>query len=663
MSEKRKSPKRASAKKQPKTTSTASKKQEESGTSPLMSYEALGTAGYSSTRSRRNLSSVIDRTDKYRNIDDGLVPFIYSSPSATGSASSSIEIRDAVILCQKAYYNFAQFRNVIDLMTEFAIGDLYFNGGNRKSRSFFEQFFKKIDLHSLQDKFYREFFRSGNVFMYRFEGKLDDRDSKRIAEVFGAENVLGDEARLPIRYVMLNPADIRLTGTASFYRGNYVKMLSAYEIQRIRSPLTEEDETLRDSLSPEVIKEIDSGRKRNISMPLDPSRLISIFYKKQDYEPFAVPMGFPVLGDLNFKSELKKMDMAMGRCMQQAILLVTMGTDPEKGGINQKNLVAMQKLFENESVGRVLIADYTTKAQFVVPGVAELMSPTKYEIFDRDINMGLNNILVGGEKFANQNAKTEVFIARLESARQTFLQSFLIPEMKRVSKKLGFRSTPEPLLAEMSLTDDNVKDRIFTRLYELGVLTPEEVLEAIDSKRLPEIKNSRESQKDFLKEKQEGLYEPIMSKDPLGGPPAPNEEGRPAGTKAPQETKNVSPIGQGEQSKFTKASESPLKYSLANLKDNMILSQRLNSEVISHLKKMHKVKRITQKQKQVAEAICDLIIINESPSEWINCVSKYCEEPMDHNLDRVKKVQDIAYENNLDTYLASLLLGSIKETD
>ena len=78
---------------------------------------------------------------------------------------------------------------------------------------------------------------------------------------------------------------------------------------------------------------------------------------------------------------------------------------------------------------------------------------------------------------------------------------------------------------------------------------------------------------------------------------------------------------------------------------------------------MHKVKRITKKQKQVAEAICDLIIVNESPSEWLNCVSKYCEEPMDHNLDRVKKVQDIAYENNLDTYLASLLLGSIKETD
>lgn len=658
MSENKKTPKKAASKKQPRKTSTASKKPKDSP--PVMAYEALATSGYSTTRTRRNLSSVIDRTDKYRNIDDGLVPFIYSSPSATGSSSSSIEIRDAVILCQKAYYNFAQFRNVIDLMTEFSIGDLYFNGGNRKSRTFFEQFFKKIDLHNLQDKFYREFFRSGNVFMYRFEGKLNNKDSKRIAEVFGGNNLLTDDIKLPIRYVMLNPADIRLTGTASFYRGNYIKMLSSYEIERIRSPLTEEDETLRKSLDSEVIKEIDSGRKRQIAMPLDASRLVSVFYKKQDYEPFAVPMGFPVLGDLSFKSELKKMDMAMGRCMQQAILLVTMGTDPEKGGINQKNLVAMQKLFENESVGRVLIADYTTKAQFVVPGVAELMSPTKYEIFDRDINMGLNNILVGGEKFANQSAKVEVFIARLESARQTFLHSFLIPEMKRISKELGFRSTPEPLLAEISLTDDNVKDRIFTRLYELGVLTPEEVLEAIDSKRLPESKNSKESQKEFLKEKQDGLYEPIMSKNPVGGDTPPQDGGRPSGTKTPQETKNVSPIGQGDQSKFTQGSKTP-EYSLASLKDNMILSQKLNSKVSIRLKEMHKVKRITPKQKQVAEAICDLIIINESPSDWLSSVDKYCEKPFDHNLDRVKEVQDIAYENNLDTYLASLLLGSLKK--
>ena len=58
----------------------------------------------------------------------------------------------------------------------------------------------------------------------------------------------------------------------------------------------------------------------------------------------------------------------------------------------------MQSLFTNESVGRVLIADYTTKAEFVVPRIADLLTPQKYEIFDRDIRLGLNNILFGEAK-------------------------------------------------------------------------------------------------------------------------------------------------------------------------------------------------------------------------------------------------------------------------
>ena len=80
-------------------------------------------------------------------------------------------------------------------------------------------------------------------------------------------------------------------------------------------------------------------------------------------------MGYPVLEDINFKYEMKKMDMAIARTMQHAILLVTMGEEPEKGGINQENLKKMQALFQNESIGRVLIADYTTKAEFVIPQI------------------------------------------------------------------------------------------------------------------------------------------------------------------------------------------------------------------------------------------------------------------------------------------------------
>jgi len=439
-----------------------------------------------------------------------------------------------------------------------------------------------------------------------------------------------------------------MTGTASFYKARYSKVLSPYEIQRIKNPLTEEDHTVRESLDKDTLKKIDSGNSKKVSFPLDSDKLVSVFYKKQDYEPFAVPMGFPVLADLSFKDELKKMDMAIARTMQQAILLVTMGTDPDKGGVNQKNLLSMQKLFENQSVGRVLIADYTTKAEFVVPKIAELMSPQKYEVFNQDINMGLNNILVGGEKFANQSNKVEVFLARLEAARQTFLKTFLIPEIKRIAKSMGFRSCPEPRLSEISLKDDTLKDKVYTRLYELGVLSPEELVEALQSSRLPKKRDSIESQKEFSEHKKDGYYEPIM-KSGL------EEGGRPGGTEGiKQETQEVSPVGEGEQSKAT-------NFSLGKIKENMILAQKLSTEVAKTLRRIHKIKRFTNKQKQVAEDIAETIISNEIPDNWLESVEKYCETPIDHNPERVKIVQNIAYEHQLDTYLASLLASSIKE--
>ena len=151
-----------------------------------------------------------------------------------------------------------------------------------------------------------------------------------------------------------------------------------------------------------------------VTIPLNTDKLIAVFYKKQDYEPFAVPMGYPVLEDINWKQEMKQMDMAVARTTNQAILLVTMGSKPEDGGVNQKNLMAMQKLFENESVGRVLISDYTTDAKFVIPDIANILDSKKYEVVNQDIQMGLNNILLSDEKFANTSIKVQVFMERLK---------------------------------------------------------------------------------------------------------------------------------------------------------------------------------------------------------------------------------------------------------
>ena len=628
---------------------TARKAKVEEEVKPLMVSEASESLASSSTTTttptRRNASGTITRTDRYKNISDGLIPYKFT-PGTGSSNRSNIDVRDSVILCQKAYYNFAAFRNVIDLMTEFSISDVYFKGGTKKSRDFFSAFFRKLNILGFQDRFFREYFRSGNVFIYRFDGKVQPEDMSKITQMYGAS--FAAEEKLPARYMILNPADIQLTGSAAFWNGNYYKVFSDYELSRLQNPQTDEDREILDSLDPDSRKMLQTNKRSKIVlMKLDPKKVRPVFYKKQDYEPFAVPLGFPVLEDINYKAELKKMDMAIARTMQQAILLVTMGTDPEKGGVNQKNLEAMQTLFQNQSVGRVLIADYTTKAEFVIPNIGSLLDGKKYEVVDRDIQLGLNNILVGESTFANQNAKIDLFIARLEQARRTLMEDFLIPEIKRISKAMGFKSYPTPYFDRITLKDDTNMLRIYNRLIELGILTAEEGLEAIDTGRLPDKEMSLKAQEEFKGLREQGLYEPL-----IGGKnqaEIKKDAGRPEGGPAPTPEQN--PAGQGEQS-------NAVNYSLTKVTDNLTKASKLFKTVEASLRKKHKIKRLNKEQKQVAEDIACIIIANENPESWDKKVSQYVRKPIDTNHDRIAEVREVAFEHQVDDYLASILLAS-----
>ncbi len=620
----------------------AVKKKTEQGSEPLMAkHESIA----SSTRTRRNKAADIIRTDRFRNIENGMIPFKYSRGV---SNNSNIEVRDTIILCQKAYYNFSVFRNTIDLMTEFSVSDLYYTGGSRKSREFFETLFKRINIDDLQSRFFREYYRSGNVFIYRFNAKMDRSDALKLNQTFGLAQA-AEELEIPAKYIILNPSDIQLQGSISFSSGVYYKVITDYELQILRHPQTEEQQEVFDSLPEETKKLINDTKNVGMSavtLPLDTNRLVAVFYKKQDYEPFAVPMGYPVLEDINWKEEMKQMDMAVARTTNQAILLITMGAKPQDGGVNQKNLMAMQKLFENESVGRVLISDYTTDAKFVIPDIGNILDPKKYDVVNQDIQMGLNNILLSDEKFANTSIKVQVFMERLKQSRRVFLENFLMPEIRRISKEMGFKNYPTAHFEDVDLKDTSVYSRIYSRLIELGVLTPEEGVQAIESGRFPTSEESLESQKKFQEYKKEGLYHPI-----IGGAKAPQMTGRPTGSKTPKQEDKKTPIG-------TKAT---LNFSLSKIQEHLNLSDKVNTEVEASLRKIHKRKRLSKQQKEVAREITNIVIANEEPENWLAKAGRYAAEPTDRDHERVKKVQDVAYEHQVDDFLAGILYSSVYE--
>ena len=590
--------------------------------------------------SRTNRSAYVTQKERFSSIRRGLLPYEYGSDGVT--------CRDAIELCQKAYCNVAVFRNAIDIMSEFTNTDIYLEGGSKKSREFFYEWFKKVNIIGLKDQYFREYYRSGNIFLYRIDGKFKADDYARLINQVG--NIGATANKVPLKYILLNPYDVIARRSTTFTNGGvYQKVLSEYEIARLGSPQTEEDLAIFEALDPEIKDSINNGSYSNkgIKINLDPKRLSYSFYKKQDYEPFAVPFGFPVLEDINAKMELKKMDQAITRTVENVILLITMGADPEKGGVNPNNMAAMQNLFKNESVGRVLVSDYTTKAEFIIPELNLVLGPQKYQILNEDIKQGLQNIVVGEEKFNSTQVKAQIFIDRLQESRYGFLNDFLNKEIKRIAKDLGFRSWPEAKMKDIDMRDEVQLMRASTRLMELGIITPEQGMEMFHNGKFPEPDQLDSAQQDFLEDREKGYYNPIVGGVPVYSPDdkasGPRKEaGRPEGT--------------------TDIPLANAKYSRSNIQKTIYdidsFVHDAKDKMISHLK----VSKLSEAQEEMVSNLCESIVCSHNKEYWgetlESCVKDFNEI---ENLDTLKEVLDISAQHTLETYPAAILYHSYEK--
>ena len=616
------------------------------------SYERSGSSnskGTARTNSRFNRATVAKKGFKYANIREGELPYYYGK--------GGCDIRDAIMLCQKAYANIPIFRNVIDIMSEFANTDLHLEGGTEKSRSFIDKWMQKIKVWSVKDQYFREYYRSGNVFMYRLDTKFTDDDFSRMSRIYGSEFMKPGE--IPVRYILLNPYDIATVKSSNFNGQVYRKILSEFELERLRDPKTEYDKEVLDGLSPEDQKAIKKGQfaANGIFVNLDTNKLIYSFYKKQDYEPFAIPFGYPVLDDLNWKLELKKVDQAVTRTIENVILLITMGNTPDKGGINPHNLQAMQSLFANESIGRVLVSDYTTKAEFIIPDLNKVLGPEKYQIVDQDIKEALQNVVVGSERYSNTQVKAQIFLERLKEARNAFINDFLQPQIKLVCQNLGFRKYPIVKFQEIDLKDEVQLQRVTTRLMELGILTPEQGIQTIKTGMYPEANKVGEGQEAYLENRQKGLYTPLVGGQPI---PLSEEQLEEQANNQPQQPqqKQATPQQSGRPSGTNKEGKTALA-DRKSLQGIIYDTEKLFSFAQKTMRQENKIKRLSKEKKSLLDELCKTVIISCEKSDWEDQVSACIKDfNQIEKLNTWPEVLDEAHENDMELYPSALYYHS-----
>jgi len=613
------------------------------------------TGGGSTTDRRRNAIAVNPKLYGYNNIRAGMLPYQY--------AMDGVNVREAIELCQKAYCNVAIFRNSIDMMADFANSTLYLEGGTEKSRRFINSWFKKIGIWGLKDQFFREYYRSGNIFLFTIEGRFKADEFAKIRNL----GLVAETNKIPIKYILLNPFDVVAQRTTSFDVRFFSKLLSEYEIERLKDPKNETDRELFDAL-PENVKErirTNSWTPTGITVQLDPDKLRYAFYKKQDYEPFAVPFGFAVLDDINFKMEMKKIDQAICRTVENVVLMITMGATPDKGGINPRNMTAMQNLFTNQSVGRVLVSDYTTKAEFIIPDLEKVIGPSKYDVVNRDIKEGLQNVILAEEKFANATIKAQLFLQRLKESREAFLHEFLQPEIDQICKNFGFRGSPRARFQDIDMKDENQVQRVITRMMELGILPPEEGMKVIDTGVFPSEHELEKAQEKFLDDRKKGWYNPLV-----GGVPVfeESEELELEEIKHPESMK----ILDEQKTKTHKSPGRPLgsktngrkvTYAVDSIKDVIDATNTFYTEVTVEAKKAFKKKRLNANQKEILEKVCEVVVSSCDKPDWkktaISCL-KDNKKLLD--LKVLEPITNISVEHALDEYSSAILYHSAKNS-
>lgn len=577
----------------------------------------------------------------------------------------NISISDTIELIEKAYAHFALFRNTVDILTEFSSANIYLKGGNKSSREFVEKWLKKVNIGKLTETFFREYYRSGNVFLYKFYGDITYADNKK------HKSIASKNTKIPLRYTILDPKSISLLPTTNFENAQFQKVFSGYELQRLAEPKTPEDKAILENLPEQTRKLIKekSYSMDGITMPLSSDRLYGVFYKKQPYEPFAIPFGYSVLEDLDFKESLKSIDKAIVRTVQNVVLLITMGEKKHEygGGVKPKAMQAMQEIFANESVTRVLVSDYTTKADFIIPEIGDILNPEKYQVVNEDIKQALLNIAAGEEKFSNQVVKMKMFLQRLEEGHKVFLNDFLQVEINNLCKQLGFNKIPEAHFEEINMQDKSQMNRVYIRLGELGFLTPEQVFYAMETGVLPEEEDMVDSQEKFIERRKEGLFTPMVgagnfNSNEKGGENGkqgsqPSQvEGRPEGSGQPVGERSESPVGESKASRNIKDG-----YSLSKIQSTIESVNNILKKSEKLVKAEYSIKKLNKKQKELAFKLASSIITSCDMKKWNEEIEAAIKEPQKYltiSNEITKKIDSIAAKHETNHLNAAILYNS-----
>ena len=399
-------------------------------------------------------------------------------------------------MCMDAYDKVGIVRNIIDLMGDFGSQGINIVHENKSVEKFFRQWFRKIDGKERSERFLNNFYRTGQVFVYKSHANITPQISKYIKSL-GSDISLElpniEKSVVPWRYNFFNPLTIDMqNGDVSLFLGRKNFQLTAnsfFDNFKDGAIPAKVLETL-----PTNVKEAIKRGDRKIT--LDPERLSVYYYKKDDWQQWAHPLVYAILDDIIMLEKMRLADLSALDGAISNIRLWTLGSLDHKILPNKTAINKLRNILASNVGGGTMELVWGPELTYTESNsqVYKFLGSEKYQSVLNSIYAGLGvpptltGMAGNGGGFTNNFISLKTMVERLQYGRDQ-LTKFWQKEVEFVRKAMGFRKPAHVVFDQMSLSDEAAEKNLLIQLADRDIISHETILERF--KEIPSVEKMR----------------------------------------------------------------------------------------------------------------------------------------------------------------------------
>jgi hypothetical protein len=379
----------------------------------------------------------------------------------------------------RAYEGVGIIKNVIDLMGDFGAQGISLHHPNKKAEKFYRTWWEKVQGSERSERFLNLLYRSGNVVLYKRYGKITkslEREMTKADDV-SLESVKVKKRQIPLKYDFINPlcVDVDNVYTGWSLAKPQLKMKISGEIKKAFRDAP--DDVAKRQFPPQIREALEKGEEFVL---LDPQKVATFFYKKDDWEPWANPMINAIIDDVVMLEKMKLADMSALDGAISNVRLWKLGSLDHKVLPNKAAIDKLRNILASNVGGGTmdLVWGPEISYQESATQIYKFLGTEKYQPVLNSIyaGLGIPPTLTGlaGQSggFTNNFISLKTLIERLEYGRD-LLNQFWMDEIRYVQKAMGFKYSAEIHFDNMVLSDEAAEKNLLIQLADRDIISTE----------------------------------------------------------------------------------------------------------------------------------------------------------------------------------------------